>query len=401
MIDGKFVKADKIIDDNIKIALYHGPISNSKNSKGFEFSQRSITNFDGYNFVLLGDIHYHQYLNDEKTIAYASSLISQNFGETDENHGVLVWDLLTKKSEYKIIENEYRYCEVEIIDDTLVYNKKKINPKKLVLPKYCKLRINSIDFNKDKYNEIVQLIKDNNQYISIVHNKLLMNKEINNIENEYNVNNTFMNIIKNEVNNVDVKYKDSVEKILLNDLKDAVQTIDSKLNWKLLSLEFSNMFSYGSNNKIDFTKLTFDEIIGLFGPNSVGKSSLIDILLFSLFDDYSRNCQDNLSGTLINNKESKFFCKVQFFINNNIYEIIKTGYRLKAKSINGFDTFKFIDYHFYKIDDNKNICLSGVDRYETLKKIIKLIGTYDDFCITSLCSQNNQKINNDFPKIAK
>ena len=65
------------------------------------------------------------------------------------------------------------------------------------------------------------------------------------------------------------------------------------------------MFSYGLNNFIDFTILTFDEITGLFGPNSIGKTSLIDILLFSLFDDYSRNYQDKnklLSGTIVNTK---------------------------------------------------------------------------------------------------
>ena len=37
--------------------------------------------FDGFDMVLLGDIHKRQYLNDEKTIAYPGSLIQQNFGE--------------------------------------------------------------------------------------------------------------------------------------------------------------------------------------------------------------------------------------------------------------------------------------------------------------------------------
>ena len=54
---------------------------------------------------------------------------------------------------------------------------------------------------------------------------------------------------------------------------------------KLLTLEFSNMFSYGPNNRIDFTKLKFDEITGIFSDNSTGKSSIIDILLFSLLDN--------------------------------------------------------------------------------------------------------------------
>jgi len=64
LIDNQFSSAADIHEVGIKIALYHGAISNSKNSVGFEFSDKSITNFDGYDLVLLGDIHYHQYLND-------------------------------------------------------------------------------------------------------------------------------------------------------------------------------------------------------------------------------------------------------------------------------------------------------------------------------------------------
>ena len=106
LIDNKIVNACDILEPGLKIGLYHGVVENSKNSKGFEFSKKSITNYDGYDLVLLGDIHYFQYLNDEKTMAYASSLISQNFSETDINHGVLVWDLDTKESVYNIIHNE-------------------------------------------------------------------------------------------------------------------------------------------------------------------------------------------------------------------------------------------------------------------------------------------------------
>ena len=43
------------------------------------------------------------------------------------------------------------------------------------------------------------------------------------------------------------------------------------------------------NNFIDFTKLQNNEITGLFAPNSYGKSTIIDILLLSLYEDFSRN----------------------------------------------------------------------------------------------------------------
>ena len=42
--------------------------------------------------VLLGDIHKQQYLNKQKTIAYAGSLVCQNWGEHPTNHGYIKWD---------------------------------------------------------------------------------------------------------------------------------------------------------------------------------------------------------------------------------------------------------------------------------------------------------------------
>jgi len=47
------------------------------------------------------------------------------------------------------------------------------------------------------------------------------------------------------------------------------------------------MFAYGPDNEIDFT--TWNGVIGIFGRNYSGKSSLLDILLFCLFDKTNRS----------------------------------------------------------------------------------------------------------------
>ena len=399
LIDNKIIKATDISEPGLKIALYHGAVANSKNSKGFEFSKNSITIFDGYDLVLLGDIHYFQYLNEEKTMAYASSLISQNFSETDSNHGVLVWDLNTKESVYKPIPNDYRYDEITIKDNKLMHNNKNISFENLKLPANGKLKINSLSSNIDFYNKTVFDIKSTYPNLNIVHNKLLThNSPLENKTKNTNVV-TLQSVVDNEVNKLPEESRKYVEKVLLKEIKSAIQSVDEKLNWRLLSLEFSNMFSYGPDNYIDFTKLTFDEITGLFGPNSIGKSSLIDILLFSLFDDYSRNYQEKhklLSGTIINTKEKLFSCKVSFCIDNTIYYIEKEGKRLGAKTEHTFDTFKFTNYDFYKMESSNKVQLNGHDRLETLDKIKTLIGEYSDFCISSVCLQSNQREKIDF-----
>jgi hypothetical protein len=242
--------------------------------------------------VLLGDIHYYQYLNDIKTVAYASSLISQNFSETELYHGVLVWNLEDKTSKYKIIDNDYRYEEI-LLDNMKIYQHNKIvKIEDIKLPKYGKLRINTVNNDNIFYNIVVNDIKKKYTEITIVHNKLMLSKITNNLNNkktETSEELSIKTIIANELKTIDPTIKDNIKNILDNELKDAIQNQDDKFDFKLLSLEFSNMFSYGENNSINFQKLTHDEITGLFAGNSMGKSSLIDIILFALFDDESRN----------------------------------------------------------------------------------------------------------------
>ena len=62
-------------------------------------------------------------------------------------------------------------------------------------------------------------------------------------------------MVDSEINKLPEETIKFIEKVLLKEIKSAIQTIDEKLNWKLLTLEFSNMFSYGPDNLIDFTKL--------------------------------------------------------------------------------------------------------------------------------------------------
>ena len=49
-------------------------------------------------------------------------------------------------------------------------------------------------------------------------------------------------VVDNEVNKLPEESRKYVEKVLLKEIKSAIQSVDEKLNWRLLSLEFSNMF---------------------------------------------------------------------------------------------------------------------------------------------------------------
>jgi DNA repair exonuclease SbcCD ATPase subunit len=372
---------DKIYYDDFKIALYHGAINNTVNSVGFEFSGKSITVFDGYDYVLLGDIHKFQYLNDNKNIAYASSLISQCFSETDIYHGVLVWDLENNKSDYYIIQNDYRYVELNINDD-LIYND---------LPPFGELRLNYNDCDRNIYNKIIFHIKQLYPNINIYHNKLLIK---NNYE-ENLVNDTVIDdIINYEINKVPEYLRNKIKDELSECLKYEMLNSNIKNNFELLYLEFSDMFIFGKINKFDFTKLTYRDINGLIAPNSYGKSAFIDIILFALFDNYSRNYVDKFHkrtkyGGIINSNQKYFKCSIKFKYNSDIYEIFKSGHLQSAKSDYTFTTFKYDTYNFIK---NYNISLNGTTKDETFKNIINIIGTYEQFILSSICLQFSNKL---------
>ena len=78
------------------------------------------------------------------------------------------------------------------------------------------------------------------------------------------------------------------------------EDVSRNVDWKLESIEWDNLFNYGEDNKIDFSKT--NGIVGIFGKNYSGKSSTIDGLLYTMFNSTSKNERKNLN--IINqNKE--------------------------------------------------------------------------------------------------
>ncbi len=397
LLDNQFIKADMIENnsDNILIGLYHGPVGACSTAVGVVLhGDKQIDDFIGYDYVLLGDIHKFQYMNNKhfnKTMAYASSLISQNFSETDDYHGVLVWDLNNKTSHYEIIDNPYRYMKIDIIGGNMIYNDNNIN-NDFLFPSHAKIRLNIIDTPKEICDKIKKEIKKKSPHIIFqeIYQSKNVNKDTNNINNDFN----YKDMIKEYLVNMNEEDSNECQKIFMKDLEGMNLKMERQLcQWEFLDLEFSNLFVYGENNKIDFTKLPINDIVGLFAPNSYGKSSFIDIILFSLYDNFSRNAYNKhrtIPSYIVNNNYNWFESKIRFKLGNDIYCIHKKGtLKGKAKSKTG-KAISFDIYSFTKTNQN-DLNLTRKDRFETLEEISKIIGSYDDFCLTSLFLQNKER----------
>ena len=400
VIDDIFVKAKKIQKQYIKkikqknifkIALYHGPVHGSELDVGFRMNREELTvkDFVGYDYGLLGDIHKYQYLDDEKTIAYSGSLIQQSYGESMKNHGILMWDLYDNEHEFINVKNNYGYCTVNITDGIL---------EDITLPKNPRLRFILENTNKIRFEEILKELKKKYNISEVVidsnHRKTLHLESKNSINKKsapMTAFSTQRSIISDYLRSNGVA--DSVRKDLLElhqeiyqkileKKKDAVGDIHhlttGTQKWKILELKFSNTLSYGENNYIDFRNYDSNKIIGIIAPNFHGKTAVLDVILFCLFDKFSRGDRRDI----LNKDRNKMYCSLLISIGNDLYQIERIGQRSK----NGL-TVK-IDVNFDKIefDENKNEIkksLNGLDKNDTNKKICEMIGEYNDYILTA------------------
>ena len=98
------------------IGLYHSPLSGIKTDLGFSFGDvYSLDNFVGLDWVLAGDIHKRQVIQEsDPTIIMVGSMIQQNFGETIKAHGYCSIDLENKTYNFVDIPNDYGFYQFKL-----------------------------------------------------------------------------------------------------------------------------------------------------------------------------------------------------------------------------------------------------------------------------------------------
>jgi len=298
------------------IGLYHGTLYKSKTDEGYEFNNSSKikgSDFKEYDIVMLGDIHKYQYLNKEKTIAYSGSLVQQNFGETIGSHGMLLWNLKTKTSKLIEVPNDYVY-KTHIITDIKNYEIPEI------ANKLCRLRIlykgverfDLIKYEKEiktRYN-IIQFVKQEiTEDIKITKN--MKEGEI--------INKKFMDIYRDFLEKNKITQNPKVSEMLERIIDDEQKKVSKdKKEIKIHELEFENLLTYGSNNKINFDKLGGINILA--GINGLGKSSLIDIILFKIYNE----CSKGEGKDILNIRHEKGYSILRLELNGEKYTIYRS-----------------------------------------------------------------------------
>lgn len=380
-----YIRANDVEGDRKKIGLYHGPVDSARTDAGFSIFNNKVTvdMMEGYDMFLLGDIHHFQYLNDEETIAYSSSLIQQNHGENLNGHGMLVWDVDSNKSEFVEIQNDYGYYTLEVEGGKV--------PSVTDMPKNPRLRIKITNTDSADIKNVLTEIRKKYEVdeFTVIRTDTLSKQKVGG-EGKL----VYDNIQNVEHQNVLIReYVDKNYPMLDDDLVTQILDINRELNTKIpeedvvrniqwfpISFQFDNMFSYGEGNTIDFTNM--EGVLGLFAPNTSGKSSIFDAISYCVFDKCSRAFK---AEHIINNTKDWFKCKFNFQIDGVDFYIQKEAVRQKRGNVK-------VDIDFYKVEGGTKISLNGEHRRDTSSIIRQYLGSYEDFVFTCLSLQGNNSI---------
>ena len=381
--------------NKINIAVYHGSIAGVKTDIGWvmEHGDHDVSIFANHDYAMLGDIHKtNQILDTEGRVRYCGSIVQQNHGETNDK-GFLIWDIKNK--------DDFSVKHIKLLNPkpfvTIELTPKGRMPRGITVPAGARIRLvsnNNLPLNvmkravevakhRFKPESITFLNRAAGQRGSInVNGNGFFKENLRDISvqeklmKEYLKDYEATDEMIERVNNLNQKY---------NKMAEATEDVARNINWKLNNFEWDNLFNYGKNNRIDFEKL--NGIVGIFGKNYSGKSSIIDGLLYAMFNTTSKNERKNLN--VINQHESRCAAKVELQIGDKVYTIDRRSekYVKKLKCEVTDEAKTDLDFDYFDPIMSENHSLNDTTRMKTDAAIRKHFGTIEDFLLTSMASQ--------------
>jgi DNA repair exonuclease SbcCD ATPase subunit/DNA repair exonuclease SbcCD nuclease subunit len=374
--------------DKINIALLHGSVSGVQTDTNYvmEHGEFTVDIFEGHDYAFLGDIHKtNQILDLEGRVRYPGSTVQQNFGETDDK-GFLIWDIQSKESfscKHYAIPNPRPFV-------TLVLDENGVLPE-IDVKKGARVRIVADkNVTLEKVKKATEVVKSRFQPESVTFvNKAVISKasaeEISAITHTDNLRDIGVQerLIRDYLKDFKAE-EEVIGKVLdlnkkLSSALEEGEEINRGVRWSLKELEWDNLFNYGEGNRVNFDDLS--GIVGIFGKNYSGKSSVVDSMLYTIFNTTAKNNRKNLN--VINQNREKGRGKVTIDIDDAQYVVERKSEKY-IKKLKGVETVEAkTDVEFTSTNES----LNGLARNDTDKNIRRFLGTVDDFFLTSMASQ--------------
>lgn len=394
LYDRQFIRHQHIVDSEHYdarlqyIALYHGTLSGAKTDGGYTADDpddggdrtvgrfRSVSDFDGYNATLLGDIHKHQILRTSPPIAYAGSLIQQNHGESRDGHGILVWKCNAGSWGCYLspIHNDSGFVDIYCQDGIWTNHNVELPPKchaRLVIRNCTETQLDVIlSTVRRKAKEFTvakrQCISDNVDDFEVQPDIQRKEDEIGLIRDQA----TLLQYDPEQLIKLHIKYQAEME-IETPTMATAI--------WRPIILEFRNMFGFGNGttNKIIFRK----GIISICARNFSGKTSIVNVLLFALFGKTPLNpagATTSYTYDIVNNAQTSGYVTLLVNYGGIYYLIERKSVRLNNKGV-ATQALK----HLNRYDFTCSIWESNI-RGERLKNCSESRGNNNDTFIREL-----------------
>ena len=388
---------DPTDDSKINIALYHGAIMASKTDTGYALmhGDHGADIFEPFDYAMLGDIHQRQMLDKKGSIWYAGSTVQQNFGETDDK-GILIWEIHDKKKKFikpHVFKNPRPFIswniELDVNGNPDVSN---FSP-----PIGARIRvIADSSLSIDQIKKATEVVKHrfNPEAVTFLNRATSRNSielsegeaenlDLRDIKVQEELVEEFLESFNLSQDELDSVYKLNRK---YNDAVSEKDDVSRNVNWRLDGIRWDNLFNYGTGNEIKFHSLK--GIVGIFGKNFSGKSSIIDSILFAMFNSTSKNERKNLN--VINQNENKALAKLDVTVGEQRYTIEREAEKY-MKKLKGIETQEAkTNVTFYSEDTNTGEItpLNGLTRGDTDKAIRNHFGSLEDFLLTSMSSQN-------------
>ena len=382
-------------DGKINIALYHGSISNCKTDINWTmtYGEDELSIFDDFDFAMLGDIHRRQFLDEAGRVWYAGSTVQQNHGETNDK-GILIWKIESKDDweiEPHVFVNPKPFVTLEL-------TAKGRMPRNATVPPGARLRIvsnNNLPLNVMKRAMDIAKHRFKPEVVTFLNRAAGERGDVSELTDTLKTENLRDINIQEEL--IDEYLRDyqvdasTLEKVyeLNRKYKKAVEDnndISRNVNWKLTNFEFDNLFNYGEGNNVRFDEL--NGITGIFGKNFSGKSSIIDAVLWTLFNTTSKNERKNLN--VINQNRESCRGRITIDVGHLTYTVERTAEKY-IKRLKGEETTEAktdLNFEVYDQAANTTTSLNGLSRIHTDANIRKHFGECEDFLISSMASQH-------------
>jgi DNA repair exonuclease SbcCD ATPase subunit/DNA repair exonuclease SbcCD nuclease subunit len=386
VINKQLVRAQDIpYPDKIKIALFHGMIDNQdKNNfmlKGCDFA---YTDFNGYDKVLLGDVHKFQNVAGQTNIYYSGSLIQQNYGEDRRLHGgLLVWTLQSKDPpQFVDILNEYQYITLEIFRGTIrgetASNTGPFHIRTTIpfdpnsLPTNSNIKFKCTETTPIQITELIEKLKQKTNIIDYKTEYLKPNNDNDSSIQQQTQDKPNLNTYLNQYHPEDKEKLLQLDKTYTQ--KQITTTNHKQTRWEPIELKWENMFNYIGSHQLDFNTIP-NGLTSICGPNASGKSKFIEIFTLAIF-----GIKPNLVPHIVSKGLKKANTSIKIKLYQDIWEI-KWSFTI-LKSGKGETKVKLL---------KNQVNVNSTDKKANENTIKELFGELDDLCNTHISKQGRHE----------